>query len=345
MILVTGGTGFLGSTLIKLLIDDGKAVLATKREHSVIPAYLKGSSLIEWVDADVTNYFDLADLFERVSQVYHCAAMVSYQPTAATLMHKTNIEGTQHVVNLCLKHAVRLVHVSSIAALGRNKLGLPVSETDKWEYDRSISRYSLSKYKSELEVWRGINEGLNAVIVNPSLIMGLGSYKKGSGAIFEVVRKGIRIYPPGSVGIVDVQDVAQVMIHLMERQDIAGERFVLNSENISHRDLMQRIARLLGKKEPSIAANRMMLGAAWRLAKFASLFTGKAPAMTRETVRAAQSKLSYSNRKIIDTLAYRFLPVDHTLQKIADTYYNNETPIFDPNSVAAAESLAVRREK
>ena len=120
MILVTGGTGFLGSTLIKLLIDDGKAVLATKREHSVIPDYLKGSSLIEWVDADVTNYFALADLFERVSQVYHCAAMVSYQPTAATQMHRTNIEGTQNVVNLCVEHKLRLVHVSSIAALGGN---------------------------------------------------------------------------------------------------------------------------------------------------------------------------------------------------------------------------------
>lgn len=338
MILVTGGTGFLGSTLIKQLIDEGKAVLATKRPSSIIPDSLRGSSLVEWVDTDITNYFLLADLFPRVKEVYHCAAMVSYQPTDASLMHKVNIEGTQHIVNLCIEHDIRLVHVSSIAALGRNKLGLPVSETDKWEYDRGISQYSLSKYKSELEVWRGINEGLNAVIVNPSLIVGLGSYQKGSGAIFEVIRKGISIYPPGSVGIVDVEDVARVMILLMGREDIVGERFILNSENISHQDLMQRIARLLGKKEPTIAANRIMLSWAWRLAKFASLFTGKKPAMTRETMRAAQAKLAYSNKKITDVLGYRFLPVDETLEKIANTYYSNETSFFDPNSVAAIES-------
>src|SRR5690606_480556 len=206
-------------------------------------------------------------------------------------------------------------------------------------------QYSLSKYKSELEVWRGINEGLNAVIVNPSLIMGLGSYQKGSGAIFEVIRKGISIYPPGSVGIVDVEDVARVMILLMGREDIVGERFILNSENISHQDLMQRIARLLGKKEPTIAANRIMLSWAWRLAKFASLFTGKKPAMTRETMRAAQAKLAYSNKKITDVLGYRFLPVDETLEKIANTYYSNETSFFDSNSVAAIESNGSHQKK
>lgn len=338
MILVTGGTGFLGSTLIKLLIDEGKAVLATKRVGSVIPDDLRGSSLIEWVDTDVTNYFALSDLFPRVYQVYHCAAMVSYQPCDVDPMHKINVEGTANIVNLCVEHNVRLVHVSSIAALGRNKLGLPVSETDKWEYDRSMSPYSLSKYRSELEVWRGINEGLSAVIVNPSLIMGLGSYKKGSGVIFEVIRKGIRIYPPGSVGIVDVYDVAQIMILLMNRPDIAGERFILNSENISHQDLMSRIARLLGKKEPSIAANSLMLGIAWRLAKFASLFTRKTPTMTRGTMRAAQAKLSYSNRKITELLAYRFLTVDETLKNITNAYYNEQSPILGPNSVTATET-------
>jgi nucleoside-diphosphate-sugar epimerase len=323
VILVTGGTGFLGSTLIKLLIDDGKAVLATKRSSSQVPDILKGSSLVEWIDADVTDYFALADILAKTQKVYHCAAMVSYQPADATQMQKVNIEGTRHIVNLCLEYGVRLVHVSSIAALGQSKQNQAVSETDKWEYSKTMSSYSLSKYKSELEVWRGINEGLDAVIVNPSLIMGLGSYKKGSGAIFEIIHKGIRIYPPGSVGIVDVRDVANVMIALMERKDISGERFILNSENITHKDLMQRIAKLLDKKAPSIAANKTMLSIGWRIAKAVALIKGKKPALTRDSTRAAQEKLAYSNQKIRDILHYQFRPVDNTLQEIVTTYYNN----------------------
>src|SRR5690606_24694959 len=245
----------------------GKTVLATKRPSSVIPERLRSSSLIEWVDADITDYFALSDLFSKISQVYHCAAVVSYQKKEAVNMHKINIEGTHHIVNLCLEHGARLVHVSSIAALGSNKTGLPVSETDKWEYDKKISRYALSKYKSELEVWRGIKEGLDAVIVNPSVIMGLGSYKKGSGAIVELVNNGIKIYPPGSVGIVDVEDVARIMMTLMENTSLSGERYILNSENLTNKDLMHRIASLLNKKKPSIQATPFMLGMAWRAAR------------------------------------------------------------------------------
>ncbi|WP_205966814.1 NAD-dependent epimerase/dehydratase family protein [Parapedobacter sp. SGR-10] len=328
MILVTGGTGFLGSTLINLLINAGKTVLATKRPSSVIPERLRSSSLIEWVDADITDYFALSDLFSKISQVYHCAAVVSYQKKEAVNMHKINIEGTQHIVNLCLEHGTRLVHVSSIAALGTNKAGLPVSETDKWEYDRTISNYALSKYRSELEVWRGIKEGLDAVIVNPSVIMGLGSYKKGSGAIFEIVNKGIKIYPPGSVGVVDVEDVANVMIVLMENKDISGERYILNSENLTNKELMERIARLLNKKAPSIEAKPYMLSIGWRLAYIAALFKGSKPSLTKESAQAASAKLAYSNKKISETLDYKFKPVNKTLEDIANTYYKQTQTIL-----------------
>lgn len=323
MILVTGGTGFLGSTLIKLLIEQGLAVVATKRASSAIPDMLKSSSLIEWVDADVTDYFALADIFTNVSQVYHCAAKVSYQKEDAQELFLVNVEGTAHIVNLCLEHNVRLVHVSSIAALGSSKNNKPVNELDKWEYNPKMSNYALSKYKSELEVWRGINEGLDAVIVNPSVIMGLGSYKKGSGAIFELVNNGIKIFTGGSVGIVDVEDVAKIMIQLMN-SNIARERFILNAENISNKELLYRIAQLIDKKPPTIKANNLMLSAAWRLSKILSLVTGKKPVITEESVQAASSILAYSNEKITNAINYSFKPLNRTLQEIAQTYYNND---------------------
>lgn len=322
MILVTGGTGFLGSTLIKQLIDEGHAIIATKREKSKIPDFLRSSSLIQWVNADITDYFALADLFKGVSKVYHCAAIVSYQKKDALLMNRVNIEGTQNIVNLCLEHQARLVHVSSIAALGTNKQGKPVNEKDKWEYDRNISKYSLSKYKSELEVWRGIVEGLDAVIVNPSLIMGSSAGKKGSGKIFELVNKGLSIYTSGSIGIVDVEDVARAMIVLMDRTDIHSERFILNSDNITNKKLLEKIALLLNKKAPNKEASTFLLGIGWRLAGVKAFFNGKIPALTKESAQAAASKLAYSNDKIIQAINLTFKPIDLTLREIADTYTN-----------------------
>lgn len=323
MILVTGGTGFLGSRLIQLLVDQGNAVIAIKRAKSAIPEKLKSSSLIQWVEADITDYFALADIFEGVTEVYHCAAKVSYQKRDALQVQLINIEGTKHIVNLCLEYGARLLHVSSIAALGTNKKGLPVTEKDKWEYSPSMSNYSLSKYKSELEVWRGIYEGLDAVIVNPSVIMGTGLVSKSpSHTIFDLVNKGLKIYPPGSVGIVDVEDVANIMIALMNDKSIRSERFILNSANISNKDLLTKIARLLNKKEPKIAAKPFLLNVAWRLAKVAAFFQRKDPALTEESTRASIAKLAYSNEKVLNTLNYTFKPVDDTLQQIKNTYYN-----------------------
>ena len=323
MILVTGGTGFLGSTLIKLLIEQGNAVLAIKRASSKIPDLLKASSLIQWIDADVTDYFALADIFENITHVYHCAAKVSYQKEDAQDLYLVNVDGTSHIVNLCLEHHARLIHVSSIAALGTSKNKKPVNELDKWEYDPKMSNYALSKYKSELEVWRGINEGLDAVIVNPSVIMGIGSYKKGSGAIFELVNNGIKIYTGGTVGIVDVEDVANVMIQLMNSESISGQRFILNSENISNKELLHRIALLIDKTPPAIKANNLMLSAAWRISKIISKITGKKPVITEESARAASELLAYSNEKISTAIDYKFKPLNLTLEQIANTYYKN----------------------
>lgn len=325
MILVTGGTGFLGSTLIKMLIEQGQAVLATKRSTSTIPDFLKSSSLIEWINADVTDYFSLADIFEPITQVYHCAAKVSYHKEDAQELYATNVEGTAHIVNLCLEHKARLIHVSSIAALGTSKSNKPVNEKDKWEYDPKMSNYALSKYKGELEVWRGITEGLDAVIVNPSLIMGIGAYKTGSGAIFELVNKGLKIFTSGSVGIVDVEDVSKIMIELMNNSNIRGERFILNAENISNKDLLTRIAKLIHKKPPFIRANDFLLSLAWRAAEWKAKLSGKKSVLTEESARAASSKLAYSNEKIVKTINYNFKPLNLTLEQIANTYYNNNT--------------------
>ncbi|QBQ42585.1 SDR family NAD(P)-dependent oxidoreductase [Sphingobacterium psychroaquaticum] len=320
MILVTGGTGFLGSTLIQQLIQAGQSVTATKRNDSIVPSGLEKHPLVRWVEADVTDYFALSDLFTDIQEVYHCAAKISYHKEDWDMMLHVNIEGTKHIVNLCLEHNARLVHVSSIASLGNSKNNELVGESTFWDEGAPHSKYSLSKYESEMEVWRGIVEGLDAVIVNPSVIMGAGTGDRGSGKLFSVIQKGLRIYPSGSVGIVDVEDVAKVMVLLMNDKKITGERFILNSENVSNKHLLEQIAVLLDKPAPTIQAKPFMMSIAWRAAKLAALFSNKQPTLTRETAKASSAKLAFSNKKIKDIIGYTFKPVDITLKEMSLDY-------------------------
>lgn len=318
MILVTGGTGFLGSTLIKQLISAGHPVRATKRASSTIPESLAApNALLEWVDADITDYFALADACQGVNELYHCAAMVSYQPADKQAMIRTNVEGTAHVVNIALAENIRLVHVSSITALGEPKPGQDTTEEDWWEYDREKSGYSIAKHDAEMEVWRGIAEGLNAVIVNPSLIIGAAAGDKGSGSVFSLVHRGLKFYVTGSVGLVDVEDVAKAMVLLMDDRSISGERFIVSNENKTHEALLTAYSRMIDRPPPRIKATQALMGLAWRGAWVASLFSGKPPLLTKASVRASARKLRFSNQKLKDATGMEFTPLEHTLRAIS----------------------------
>lgn len=322
MILVTGGTGFLGSTLIDQLLQAGKSVRAIKRATSKIPTILHGRPGLDWVAGDVTDYFSLEEAFAGIKEVYHCAAKVSYQPADKQIMKQTNVEGTAHVVNLCLLHQVRLVHVSSIAALGEAREGMVVTEKDMWEYDPGQSGYSVSKYESEMEVWRGISEGLDAVIVNPSLIIGHRSGNKGSGAVFFVLHRGLKYYPGGSVGLVDVEDVAQAMIRLMDQPKASKKRFIINNTNLSHQEMLTRCSTFMGINPPRKKATPMMLEFAWRLMALQAKLTGKRSPLTKESARVSSKKLVYSNDKLLEMIDIEFKPIDQTLTEITNSVMN-----------------------
>jgi dihydroflavonol-4-reductase len=316
VILVTGGTGFLGSVLIEQLLDQGKRVRATKRAQSRIPVSLVDRTHLEWVDADVLDYFALAEAFDGVSQVFHCAAKVSYQPAHKEAMLAANVEGTAHVVNLCLDHQARLVHVSSIAALGESKDGQAISEGDLWEFSSSQSGYSISKYESEMEVWRGIAEGLDAIIVNPSLIIGARAGHRGSGQVFHLLYKGLKFFPTGSVGLVDVEDVAQVMIALMEQSKLSGQRYIVNNVNMTHQQLLTLSSNYLNRKPPSMKATPLLLELAWRASTLVARLSGKKSALTKESARVSSKTLQFSNAKLLSAVNHQFKPIDQTIKEI-----------------------------
>lgn len=315
MILVTGATGFLGAELIHQLTAQNLKIRALKRSTSKIPNLLKDNQLVEWVEADINDSEDLAAVFENITQVYHCAAFISFDPRDKKKLLKINIEGTSNVVNLCLAHHARLVHVSSIAALGDAKKGAQITEKDFWEYNANVHAYAISKYEGEMEVWRGIAEGLDAVIVNPAVIIGKNAGVEGSGAIFKLVKDGLKFYTDGATGIVDVEDVAKMMILLMN-SEISAERYTLSADNLHYKDFFAQIANGFGLKPPHIEAKPWMLGIAWRGAKLASIITRKAPSLTKDAAKSSFNLSYYSNEKIKSAIKIDFKPLEKSILEV-----------------------------
>jgi nucleoside-diphosphate-sugar epimerase len=258
---------------------------------------------------------------EGVDTIIHSAAIVSFTKKEQKQMYKVNAGGTANVVNIALeKNIKRLVHISSIAALGRKAEGGHVNEEKKWEESKVNTHYAKSKYKAELEVWRGISEGLNAVILNPSTILGYGDWNTGSSAIFKKVYDEFRWFTPGVNGFVDVEDVAAAAVLLME-SDISEERFIINGDNWPFRKLMDTMAASFGKKKPVRQTTPFLLGIAWRVEKLRSIFTGKNPILTKESAKVAHSKTYFENTKFLKAFPqFSFTPLEQTIQKACEKY-------------------------
>ena len=246
MILVTGATGLLGTELIQQLSSQNKAVKALYRNTP--PTF--SHPTLEWVEGDIMDIVFLEELMENIDTVYHCAGLVSFSPKDIERLYKINVEGTANVVNACLNCGIKkLVHVSSVASIGRMPNSAVIDENTVWNSGDKNSEYAKSKHNGEMEVWRGVAEGLNAVIVNPSIILGAGDWNVGSTKIFKTVYNEFAWYSSGVNGFVDVQDVASVMILLME-SDIVNQRFILNADNLAYKDLFTSIAKCWNKKPP-----------------------------------------------------------------------------------------------
>jgi dihydroflavonol-4-reductase len=318
MILVTGATGFLGAVLARQLAAQNISIRCIKRSSSVIPDILQTyAHLIDWQEADILDFATLEEAFEGVTQVYHCAAWVSFKQVDKDPMIHTNVHGTANVVNLCMDYGARLVHVSSIAALGQAKPGQLITEKHFLEETPANNIYAISKLESEMEVWRGIAEGLDAVIVNPSLIIGPTTGTQGSGKLFETVRQGLKYYTRGSCGLVDAEDVARCMILLMN-SDITAERYIINAENWSYKALTDTIAEGFGQKKPATEAKPWMLELAWRSASIVATLTGKETAIDKISARAASVEQKYDNTKLVKQTGFVFKPIKETIAEVCN---------------------------
>ncbi len=319
-ILVTGAAGLLGSYVLKEIAGGAHEIIALYRTKIPDDKSLQTAN-IKWVQGDILDVSFLEEVMEGTHKVYHCAGLVSFNPSSGNDLMKVNVEGTANVVNACLYHDVKkMVHVSSVSALGRKRDHATVTENVKWEDEAGLSAYGKSKYLAELEVWRGIGEGLDAVIVNPTVILGLADWDKGSAATFKNAFKEFPWYSGGTGGFVDAKDVATAMRMLME-SDISGERFIISAENWPYKDLFTAMAKGFNKKPPRLKATRFLGGIVWRLEAIKSLFTSKDPLLTKETAEIAQMHVYFSADKLRKFLpAFSFKPLEQTIRDYCSEY-------------------------
>lgn len=331
MILVTGGTGLVGAHLLVSLVKKGDKVRAIHRASSNLEAvknvfsfYTNEAEIlfnkIEWMEADITDVTSLQAAFKDIDYVYHCAAYISFNPRHYPVLKKVNIEGTANVVNFCITEGVKkLCYVSSIATLGKTTDGSLSTEETDYNPEEDNSVYSITKHEAEMQVWRGTQEGLDAIIVHPGVIIGEGIWSSASGGIFRTISKGMRYYTPGGVSVVDVKDVVKAMIYLTN-SDIKNEAYILVSKNIYYIELLTKISKNLNKKPPSKTVSKwMMLGFAnldWFLYK---VFRIKRK-LLKATVRSLYKTSFYDASKIEKAIDFKFSPSNKTIERVARNY-------------------------
>ncbi|WP_310994079.1 NAD-dependent epimerase/dehydratase family protein [Aequorivita marina] len=328
MILVTGGTGMVGSDLLYFLVKEDAKVRATHRRDSDIESVRKIFALysddadvlfnkIEWVEADINDIPALNKAFKDVTKVYHCAAIINFNPSKYNLLKKVNVEGTANIVNLCLANKVeKLCYVSSVSTLGKALGNQLITEETPWNPDEKNSVYGITKYGAEMEVWRGTQEGLNAVIVNPGVILGSSPSEDGSAIIVPLGSSGIPFYPSGSMGIVDVRDVVKAMLLLMD-SDIKNERFILVSENISYKKMLSILAPLFGKKPPTKKLSKGFMLFLSKIDWLLNKLFGVRRRLVKATVRSMFTTSLYDSSKVKEHLNFEFTPTRQSLERVA----------------------------
>lgn len=329
MILVTGGTGMVGSHLLYFLIkEDRSRVRAIHRSGSDINSVKKIFALyttdvdcvfnkIEWFEANIIDVPTLNKAFKNITKVYHCAAMINFNPSKYKLLKKINAEGTANIVNLCLAHNVdKICYVSSVSTLGTALNDKFITEETHYNPDDDNSVYAITKYSAEMEIWRGTQEGLDAVIVNPGIIIGTSPSKGGSGVIVPLGSSGIPFYPSGTMGIVDVQDVVKAMLLLME-SDTKNERYILVSKNISYKELLSQIAPLFAKKPPTRKLSKDFMIFLSKIDWLLYKLLGIRRKLVKATVTSMFTKSLYDSSKFQDRFKFQFIPTQQTLERIA----------------------------
>lgn len=324
-VLITGATGFVGDHLIRFLITQ-------EPEWEIIALFNHRSPIyhhpnISWQKVDLFDIFAVETIVKEIDYVFHCAALVSFDLKQGAKLIAQNIAITKNLVNACLEHDIKkFIHISSVAALGRNldQKGVLITEENQWIPGKQNSNYAKSKYQSELEVWRGMEEGLKAIIISPSLILGENHWEHSSGKLIPIIYNEFPWFTKGINAWVDIKDVVNIA-HLLCLSDISNERYIVCEGNYSFKEIFTEFAIAMDRKPPYKLARPWMTEILWRLKTFQARVTRTEPTITKETARTATSEYLYSNQKLLTDLQnFSYTPMKQTIQRISKQYLNQK---------------------
>lgn len=325
MVLVTGANGLLGSYVCRTLLQSNQPFIGLVRENSDLRLLKDIKDQIDLRYGDIRYIEDIESIITACNVIIHCAATVSYDPSQKEKLFDVNVGGTANLVNLAITHQIDyFIHISSVAAIGRNKEEGTINETEKWQNEIKTTAYAESKHLSELEVWRGMAEGLNAVVLNPSLIIGPGDWEKSSSKLIKYVWDEKPFYTKGLLNYVDLRDVVKVIILMLDKR-LSDSRFILNGGILSYKEFFEQVATKLNKKAPHIEAGKWLTRFALASQKIKSLFTDKEPIITKETARVSKNKIYFDNAKVKNELGYTFTPIEDTIDWTCKYYLEQET--------------------
>jgi dihydroflavonol-4-reductase len=320
MVLITGATGLLGSCVLRKFLEAGEEIVALKRKDSFPVTSVDFVDKLKWIEGDILDLDLLTTAFKGIDTVVHSAAMVSFNPKDNDRLFETNVVGTANVVNACIANDARLIHVSSVAALGRQKGINTIDESATWIDGPLNSSYGKSKYLAELEVYRGMEEGLRATLVCPSFILASSDWQRSSAQLFKYVWNEKRFYSSGLANYVDVEDVAHILFELYRRTDLHGQRYIACAGAIHFQDLFRLIAMRFNKRAPTIEIGHSVLHVLALIEEVKSTITCSSPLITRESVKSASEKFVYSNRKSIQELGITYQSLEETLNRCCKHY-------------------------
>lgn len=314
MIFITGANGFVGSYIARKFLQAGYPVKASIRPNSSRDLIQDIDDQIMWVEGDILDISFLSEHIQGVDYVIHAAAYISYAPEDKPFMYQVNVDGTANVVNACLKNKVKkLCHLSSVAALGMSQDKKNIDEKHPWQESDLNTNYAQTKHLAELEVWRGKAEGLNMVILNPSIVIGPGDWDRSSTQIFKYVWKEKKYYTEGKINYVDVRDVADIAYRLC-LSPVQSERFIVNAGLTTYQAFLNQVADHLARKKPTQSLSPFLANFAWRFAQAQSLITGKPPFITQDAIRVARKTVHYPSDKLRNKLDFQFHELDDTIK-------------------------------
>ena len=320
MLLVTGASGFVGQHLVRQLSGQGKQVRALYNTHAPSEE-LRQLPRAEWMQCDLLDVYAVEEAMQGITSLYHCAAIVSFDPARSKEMLHFNRESTANIVNQALEQQIdKMVHLSSVAAIGRSGAIKETTEEEEWGESNYNSAYGLSKYLAENEVWRGIGEGLNAVIINPGIILGAGDWETGSSRLMKTAYEEFPFYTKGITSFVDVEDVVAAMCLLMD-SEVTQERYISSAGNFSFKEIFTLMANALNRKPPHIKAGPLLAALAWRWSMLKNKYTGEAPFLTKETANNGQTISVYNNSKLLETFpGFHYKAMKETIEDVARSF-------------------------